>query len=154
MRYLLSTIAVLALAGMGLVAQEKKAPAKLTFEAKTGNVTYDHAAHVKREKNDCKVCHDAVFQQSKAAPLNFKAGMHKPAEAAKKSCGFCHHAGGKAFGTMGNCAKQQVPRQGGREGLNRTVKVSGASLHGAPLYVRKKRVRRFPERRRAYGSPA
>ena len=107
MRYLLPSVALFAFLGLGLVAQEKKAPAKLTFEAKTGNVTYDHAAHAKREKNDCKVCHDALFQQSAKAPLNFKAGMHKPAETAKKSCGNCHHAGGKAFSTAGNCANSK-----------------------------------------------
>ena len=107
MRFFLSSVALLSLLGLGLVAQDKKAPAKLTFEAKTGNVPYDHAAHAKREKNDCKVCHDAIFPQSAKAPLNFKAGMHKPAEAAKKSCGFCHNAGGKAFGTVGNCANSK-----------------------------------------------
>jgi c(7)-type cytochrome triheme protein len=103
MRLLLPFAALLAFLGSGFAADEKKAPAKLTFEAKTGAVPYDHAAHAKREKNDCKACHEAVFPQTKA-PLNFKAGMHKPAEAAKKSCGFCHHAGGKAFSTVGNCA--------------------------------------------------
>ena len=68
----------------------------------------DHAAHAKREKNDCKVCHPGLFQQSAKAPLNFKAGMHKPAEAKKISCGNCHHPGGKAFETKGNCAKCHV----------------------------------------------
>jgi c(7)-type cytochrome triheme protein len=89
----------LLLAGSGLVAvsaQEKKAPDKIVFTAKTGNVTFDHAKHVEREKNDCKVCHDKLFPQSRV-PINFKAGMHKPAEAAKSSCGACHVAGGKSF---------------------------------------------------------
>jgi c(7)-type cytochrome triheme protein len=108
MRYLFPSIALLSFLGLGLVAQEKKAPAKLTFEAKTGNVTYDHAAHSKREKEDCKVCHDAWWPQSAKAPLNWKAGMHKPAETAHKSCGACHYAGGKAFETKGNCNKCHV----------------------------------------------
>ena len=103
MRILLMCAALVTWCGPGLMGQEKKAPAKLTFEAKTGNVTYDHAAHAKREKNDCKVCHDKLFPQSKA-PLNFKAGMHKPAETAKTSCGNCHREGGTAFSTKGNCA--------------------------------------------------
>jgi c(7)-type cytochrome triheme protein len=107
MRFIISLLSLVFLFGLGLAAQEKKAPAKLTFEAKTGNVPYDHAAHAKREKNDCKVCHDAVWPQNAKAPLNFKAGMHKPAEAAKKSCGLCHHPGGKAFGTVGNCANSK-----------------------------------------------
>jgi c(7)-type cytochrome triheme protein len=96
------------MAGYGVLAEEKKAPAKLTFEAKTGNVPYNHAAHAKREKNDCKVCHDKLFEQSAKAPLKFKAGMHKPAETAKASCGACHRAGGTAFETKANCAKCHV----------------------------------------------
>jgi hypothetical protein len=34
--------------------------------------------------------------------------MHKPAEAAKKSCGHCHNPEGPAFETKGNCAKCHV----------------------------------------------
>jgi c(7)-type cytochrome triheme protein len=109
MRYLmvfLPAISVICL--LSAFAQPAKAPAKLVFETKMGNVTFDHAAHVTRVKGDCKVCHDKLFQQSAKAPLNFKAGMHKPAEAAKTSCGFCHHPGGMAFQTAGNCAKCHV----------------------------------------------
>jgi c(7)-type cytochrome triheme protein len=88
------------------LAQDKKSPTppvKLVFSAKNGNVTYDHAAHAKREKNDCKVCHPSLWAQDAKAELNWKAGMHKAAETAKTSCGFCHHAGGAAFETKGNC---------------------------------------------------
>jgi len=95
-------------AGFSLLGQEKKPPDKLVFEAKPGKVTFDHAAHLKAAKGDCKVCHDALFPQSKTAPLNFKAGMHKPAETGKTSCGFCHHAGGMSFESKGNCAKCHV----------------------------------------------
>lgn len=109
MRYLMVILLTISVAGwLGLAAQEPKPPQKLVFETKMGAVTYDHAAHVKRAKGDCKVCHDKLFQQSAKAPLNFKAGMHKPAEAAKTSCGACHHAGGTAFETKGNCAKCHV----------------------------------------------
>jgi c(7)-type cytochrome triheme protein len=101
MRYLIGLVAIAFLAG-GIVAQEKKAPAKLVFEAKPGAVTYDHTAHAKREKNDCKVCHDKLFQQAKG-PLGFKP--HPPAEAKKVSCGFCHREGGASFATKGNCMK-------------------------------------------------
>ena len=106
MRYLIA-LYVLSVAALGVLAQEKKPPLKLVFEAKMGNVTFDHAAHVKREKNDCKVCHDKLFPQEKA-PLNFKAGMHKPAETAHTSCGACHSPGGAAFETKGNCNKCHV----------------------------------------------
>ena len=85
----------------------QKPPEKLTFQSKMGNVMFDHAAHLKRANNDCKTCHDKLFPQSQA-PLNFKAGMHKPAETAKMSCGGCHNASGPGFVTTGNCAKCHV----------------------------------------------
>ena len=108
MRHLISSFALLAVvAGLAVLGQEKKPPAKLVFEAKNGNVSFDHAAHVKRESNNCKVCHDGVFQQAKA-PLNFKAALHKTAEANHTSCGFCHAPGGKSFETKGNCNKCHV----------------------------------------------
>src|SRR6266567_4073560 len=94
---------------LATLAQEKKTPpAKLTFTAKPGNVTFNHAEHVKRANNDCKLCHDKLWPQSSTAPLNYKAAMHKTAEAAKTSCGTCHNPGGKAFATTGNCAKCHV----------------------------------------------
>ena len=54
------------------------------------------------------VCHDKLFKQDAKAPLNFKAAIHKTAEAEKTSCGACHHPGGTAFETKGNCAKCHV----------------------------------------------
>jgi c(7)-type cytochrome triheme protein len=97
-------LVVLSFAGL---AQEKKAPDKIVFETKMGKVTFDHAKHGEREKGDCKVCHDKLFPQSRE-PINFKPGMHKPAEAKKTSCAACHVAGGKAFETKGNCNKCHV----------------------------------------------
>lgn len=82
----------------------QKAPDKIVFNAKNGNVTFDHMAHAKRANNDCKTCHDKLFPQSKEA-INFKAGMHKTAEAAKASCGACHNPGGPSFETKGNCGR-------------------------------------------------
>jgi c(7)-type cytochrome triheme protein len=108
MRHLIAYPILFALVSLtGMLAQEKKAaapPSKLVFEAKNGKVTYDHTAHAKREKNDCKVCHPAVFPQDAKAPLNFKGAMHKTAEEKKVSCAHCHYEGGKAFATKGNCA--------------------------------------------------
>ena len=102
MRTLISLFAAFSLiGGYALLAQEKKAPPKVTFEAKTGNVTYDHAAHAKREKNDCKVCHPTLFKQDATAPIQFKAAMHKTAETNKTSCGFCHRAGGPGHRSAG-----------------------------------------------------
>jgi c(7)-type cytochrome triheme protein len=96
---------VIAISVDALLAQ--KAPDQIVFPSKMGNVTFNHAAHVKRSNNNCQTCHDKLFPQSNA-PLNFKAGMHQPAETAKTSCGGCHVAGGAAFETKGNCAKCHV----------------------------------------------
>lgn len=92
----------------GLLAQDQKPPEKLTFAAKNGNVTFNHSAHVKLAKGDCKACHDKLFKEDAKAPLNFKAAMHKTAETEKSSCGACHHPGGIAFESKGNCAKCHV----------------------------------------------
>jgi c(7)-type cytochrome triheme protein len=73
-----------------------------------GNVTFDHAAHVKRANNDCKACHDKLFEESAKAPLNFKAAIHKTAETAQTSCGACHRPAGAAFESKGNCGKCHV----------------------------------------------
>ena len=101
-----------------MVAQDKKAPTKLVFAAKNGNVTYDHTAHAKREKNECKTCHPAQWPQDAKAPLNWKAAMHKTAETAKTSCGSCHHARREKLREQGQL-HYQVPHQGGRKGLTR-----------------------------------
>ena len=101
---LLALVALAWLSGPG-TAQEP--PKELVFESKMGNVTFHHAKHVEREKGDCKACHDKLFPQSKA-PLNFKAGMHKPAEAKKESCAGCHVDGGQAFASKGNCKNCHV----------------------------------------------
>ncbi len=92
-----------------LTAQtQKKPPDKLVFKSALGNVTFDHAKHVEREKTDCKVCHDKLFQQESTAPLNFKTNMHKDAEAKKASCAACHVTGGKSFESKANCQKCHV----------------------------------------------
>lgn len=93
---------------LGLLAADKP-PAKLVFEAKTGNVTFDHASHLKHAsiKNDCAACHPKIFPQKKD-PLNFKAAMHKTAETNKTSCGACHTTGGTSFASKGNCTKCHV----------------------------------------------
>lgn len=82
-------------------------PDKIVFETKMGNVTFDHQAHVKRMQGKCEDCHDKLFPQSRA-PIHFKEKMHRPAEADKTSCGGCHHPGGRAFETKGNCKKCHV----------------------------------------------
>ena len=103
MRKFLGYFLLLAMLGLtALLAQEKTAPPKFVIQAKPGNITFDHAAHAKREKNDCKTCHPALFKQDVKAPVAFKP-PHKTAEDKKASCGSCHRAGGTAFETKGNC---------------------------------------------------
>ncbi len=107
MRTLIACLLAVGLGGaLGVFAQDKKTPpAKLTFVTKNGNVTFDHAAHLKRANGDCAVCHDKLFKQDAKAPLNYKPGLHKTAEMDQTSCGSCHRPGGAAFESKGNCAK-------------------------------------------------
>ncbi|MBI1897994.1 MAG: hypothetical protein HYS04_15900 [Acidobacteria bacterium] len=104
MRAFAAVLVTVLTAGITAVSEEaRKPPEKLVFKAKPGDVVFDHAKHIKAAKNDCKVCHDRFWPQSAKAPLNFKAGLHKPAEAKHTSCGFCHHPGGGSFESKGNC---------------------------------------------------
>ena len=93
---------------VGLVADETP-PDEMVFEAKMGNVTFQHAEHIAREGGKCETCHDKLFPQSREA-INFKGGMHKHAEEAKTSCAACHHEGGKSFTTKGNCKNCHVKK--------------------------------------------
>jgi c(7)-type cytochrome triheme protein len=111
MRTLIVCLLTVGLGGaLGVLAQDtKKAPpTKLTFTTKNGNVTFDHAAHVTREKGDCAACHPKLFMQDAKAPLNYKANIHKTAETGMTSCGSCHRAGGAAFESKANCAKCHI----------------------------------------------
>jgi c(7)-type cytochrome triheme protein len=103
------TIVAFALAFGAILAEDKKPPATITFEAKPGPVTFDHAKHADRVKGDCKACHDKLFKQEKG-DLHYKESMHKKAETDKTSCGACHVAGGAAFETKGNCNKCHVKK--------------------------------------------
>jgi c(7)-type cytochrome triheme protein len=89
-------------------AQPKTPPAKLTLKAKFGDVTFDHAAHTKREGNKCETCHPKLWPQSATAPLKYKPGPHAAAEKQQASCGTCHHPGGQSFEAKGNCNKCHV----------------------------------------------
>lgn len=106
MRYPICLLLFSLFCAPALRAQAKTPPPKIVIAAKVGDVTYDHAAHAKREKNECKVCHPKPFAQDAKAPVAFKA-PHKKHEDAKASCGACHRAGGTAFETKGNCANSK-----------------------------------------------
>ena len=100
-------ILLLAMVGLTASLAQVKPPVKLVFPAKNGSVTFDHAAHVKLEKNNCKTCHPALFPQDAKTPLGFKP-PHKNEEDKKISCGACHRPGGSAFETKGHCTKCHV----------------------------------------------
>ncbi len=98
----MKTLSVLLLLALVLPAAEKVAPKeKIVFTAKPGNVSFDHATHLKALNGKCEACHTSLFPQSKA-PINFRP-PHSKEEAAKTSCGSCHREGGQAFATKGNC---------------------------------------------------
>ena len=113
MRVILTAVTVLfVIISCFLALAAETGPDKLVFQAKVGNVTYDHAKHLERAKGDCKECHDKLWPQSAKAPLNYKTGMHRPAETKKISCGACHVAGGSAFATAGNCTNSKCHVKG------------------------------------------
>jgi c(7)-type cytochrome triheme protein len=95
MRLVITFLITISLASVGTVtAQDKKPPRTLVFPSKAGEVTFNHAAHLKREKDDCATCHDKLWPQSAKVPVKSSAG-----------CGTCHHAEGKSFEMKGNCIK-------------------------------------------------
>jgi c(7)-type cytochrome triheme protein len=99
-----------------LLAQKETPPAKLVFQSKAGNIAFDHAAHAKREKNSCMVCHPTFFAQDAKAPLAFKP-PHKNEEDKRTSCGSCHRADGAAFETKANCSNGKCHvRAGAKKG--------------------------------------
>ncbi len=112
MRILLAIFTAFAVVSGLLLLAAVTPPEKLVFTSKMGNVTFQHAKHAERAKADCKVCHDKLFQQSAKAPLNYAAGMHKPAEAKKIACAACHVAGGTSFATAGNCTNSKCHVKG------------------------------------------
>ena len=102
-------ILILGVLTLSAAQAPKEPPEQLVFESKLGNVTFQHTKHVEREGAECSTCHDTLFPQSRA-PINFKKGMHKPAEAKKESCAACHVAEGKAFESKGNCRTCHVKK--------------------------------------------
>ncbi|MCC7174446.1 MAG: hypothetical protein IT159_04555 [Bryobacterales bacterium] len=112
MKNLLPLLLMIALATGLLALAADTASEKLILKSKMGNVTFLHAKHAEREKGDCKVCHDKLWPQSATAPLGWAAGMHKPAEAKKTSCGACHHPKGPAFSSVGNCTNSKCHVKG------------------------------------------
>jgi hypothetical protein len=105
------TLSCLVAGSLATLAQEKKTPAKLTFTAYPGNVTFNHAEHVKRVGGECTFCHDKPWPQSSTAPLNYKWAEHNIAEGSHTSCGKCQHAGGKGRSVRLAIARRATSRQ-------------------------------------------
>ncbi len=112
MRTLLAVFAVAVVVTGLLAVAAETGPEKLVFTTKMGNVTFLHAKHNDRAKGDCKVCHDKLWPESAKAPLNYKEGMHKPAETKRTSCGACHYPKGPAFSSVGNCTNSKCHVKG------------------------------------------
>ena len=94
MKFLVAfTLCVALVLALGAFAQDAEVPDEMVFESAMGNVTFSHAKHTERAENNCETCHDKLFPQSRE-PINFKAGMHKPAISAKAACGGCHNPDG------------------------------------------------------------
>ncbi len=111
MKFLVAFVScILLVLALGAFAQEATAPDELVFDSAMGNVTFSHANHVERAENNCETCHTKLFPQSSDEPLNFKAGMHKPAISAKESCGACHNPDGPGFdaSNTANCKNCHV----------------------------------------------
>jgi len=87
-------IAILLASGATVAAQDKKPPRRLVFPSKAGDVTFNHMAHLKREKGHCTECHDKLWPHSAKVPVKSSAG-----------CRTCHRVDGKSFEMKGNCIK-------------------------------------------------
>jgi c(7)-type cytochrome triheme protein len=95
MRFVMAILIALSLAPRTAVAaQDKKPPLKLVFPSKAGDVTFNHAAHLQRQKGHCTECHDKLWPQSAKVAVKSSDG-----------CSTCHHANGKSFDMKGNCVK-------------------------------------------------
>ncbi len=92
--FVIALFLTISLAAGVSVARDKKPPRRLLFPSKAGEITFDHQAHAKRERNACTECHDGLWPRSAKVPIKSSAG-----------CKTCHRADGKSFGMEGNCAR-------------------------------------------------
>ena len=94
---------------------QKTFPVRLIIPATYGGVNFNHFGHAEREKFECGACHNSTqWPQDHKAPLNYKEADHRSADTTRHSCAACHHTGGKAFATSGNCAARcHQPYAGG-----------------------------------------
>ena len=94
MKKLAVLLIVAAFVGTAFFAIAADKPAKVTFEVKMGNVTFDHAKH--EGLTDCATCHHTGDQQSCKSCHQKKAGdAPKSKDAFHKNCKDCHKKEGK-----------------------------------------------------------
>src|SRR5262249_53347763 len=86
------------------VSSDPNMPTKIPFVTNAGEVAFDHAKHLQREKGQCEACHDKYFRMERA-DLRYKGNLHKTAEASHTSCAGCHVSQGMAFASAGSCDK-------------------------------------------------
>jgi c(7)-type cytochrome triheme protein len=84
-----------------VAAEDKKPPDKLVFPSKSGQITFDHSAHLTRRNGHCAPCHDKLWPKTTAEPLKSSDG-----------CRTCHQAGGVAFEMKGNCKRCHATKSG------------------------------------------
>ena len=76
-------------------------PHSLMFPSKSGDVTFNHAAHLKRQNGACTTCHNRLWPQSAKVQVKSSDG-----------CSTCHHADGKSFEMKGHCTRCHVTKVG------------------------------------------
>ena len=97
----------------------------ITFATKdAGKVTFDHSQHLQQEgiNNNCKVCHDAVFNIGKKV-RHTMADMEKG-----KSCGACH---GKSAFSLTECGRCHNTKD-----VSFTIKYAGTVLFSHDLHTK------------------
>jgi c(7)-type cytochrome triheme protein len=85
------------------IANEKVFPVRMVIPASQGGVTFHHFLHAQRVKFECSVCHASLWPQDTGASLGYSPAGHQTAEDRRAGCGSCHHEGGSAFSSQGNC---------------------------------------------------
>lgn len=97
----LSIIPAIALVAL-MVASGAEAAGKNTINYPLKNVpsvAFSHSGHIKKLKNNCKACHNSVFNlgtHASATMVEMERG---------KSCGACHNKGKQAFTVAANCER-------------------------------------------------
>ncbi len=91
-KYLAALFAALFVVATAVAAEP---PASITLNAKPGNVTFPHKAHIDRVKGDCKTCHATPaggkiegFGKDKAHALCVEC--HKKEAKGPTKCADCH----------------------------------------------------------------